>query len=175
MYRVTSRVERYIYYIEWKRCLPLFCCVPGVWGVWGLDDVGVTGFLGVNGLAAGFKVNFFGAFCCFSKEVSFEFTGVCCKNYFRWLKKSHKLKRKYLLNLLMLAVCCLVYYCYCSMFEIAKTVLLWIDNPVVSPQYLALSVHFHLFKLKNQNWYYFLVSLCFTSKLKYYNRYNKCL
>lgn len=67
----------------------MFCCVPGVWGVCGLDDVGVTGFLGVNGFAAGFNVNFFGAFCCFSKE-SFEFTGVCCENYCRYLMNQPK-------------------------------------------------------------------------------------
>lgn len=36
--------------------------VPGVWGVCGRDEFGVTGILGVNGFAAGFNTNFFGAF-----------------------------------------------------------------------------------------------------------------
>lgn len=56
----------------------MLCCAPGVWGVWGLDEFGVTGFLGVNGFAAGFNVNFFGAACCFSTELSLEMPGVCC-------------------------------------------------------------------------------------------------
>lgn len=61
----------------------MLCCVPGVWGVWGRDEFGVTGFLGVNGFAAGLRVNFFGAFCCFSEVVSFAFPGVTCKNFRR--------------------------------------------------------------------------------------------
>lgn len=60
-------------------CIPLFGCVPGVWGVWGRDEFGVTGILGVKGFAAGFNVYFFGAFCCFSDEVDSTLTlpGVC--------------------------------------------------------------------------------------------------
>lgn len=61
-----------------------FCCVPGVWGVCGLDDVGVTGPLGVNGFAAGFNVYFFGALYGFSTEISLLAPlGVCYdeKNY----------------------------------------------------------------------------------------------
>lgn len=44
--------------------------------------MGVTGILGVKGFAAGFKVYFFGAFCCFSDEVDslLVLPGVCCCN-----------------------------------------------------------------------------------------------
>lgn len=55
--------------------------MPGVNGVCGREEFGVTGILGVKGFAAGFNVYFFGAFCNFSVDVDslFMLPGVCFK------------------------------------------------------------------------------------------------